>query len=81
MAVPKSLGADHRVELADVRPRAGPVGRAAAGLPADRLAPAIDTALKVLRTDGRKMLRILTNLLENANKHSPAGARRGPLSG
>ncbi|HVW33910.1 MAG TPA: HAMP domain-containing sensor histidine kinase [Acidimicrobiia bacterium] len=75
VAVRESLGADRRVELADVYvPDLVRSAGAAAGLEADRLVSTIDDGLTLLRTDGEKALRILTNLLENANKHSPAAA-------
>ncbi|MCA1846534.1 MAG: ATP-binding protein [Actinobacteria bacterium] len=75
VAVRESLGADRRVELADVyMPDLVQSAGAAAGLEADRLVPAIDDDLKLLRTDAEKTQRILTNLLENANKHSPPDA-------
>jgi hypothetical protein len=60
------------VELADVYiPDLVQSAGAAAGLEADRLVSAIDDDLTLLRTDSEKTQRILTNLLENANKHSP----------
>ena len=75
VAVRESLVADRRVELADVYvPDLVRSAGAAAGLEADRLVATIDGDLTLLRTDGEKTLRILTNLLENANKHSPAEA-------
>ena len=75
VAVRESLGADRRVELADVYvPDLVRAAGAAAGLEADRLRADIDDELTLLRTDGEKTLRILTNLLENANKHSPPQA-------
>jgi K+-sensing histidine kinase KdpD len=69
----QSLGSELRVEVTDVyMPEL--IGRAAAsaGVPEDRLAMAIDPGLNALRTDDHKMRRILTYLLDNANKHSPA---------
>ena len=75
VAVRESLGADRRVELADVyMPDLVQSAGAAAGLEPDRLAPSLDDGLNLLRTDGDKMMRILTNLLENATKHSPPDA-------
>jgi signal transduction histidine kinase len=75
VAVRESLGADRRVELADVYvPDLVRAAGAAAGLDGERLVSTIDHDLTLLRTDGEKILRILTNLLENANKHSPAEA-------
>ncbi|HEV7536907.1 MAG TPA: ATP-binding protein [Acidimicrobiia bacterium] len=75
VAVRESLGADRRVELADVYvPDLVRSAGAAAGLEGERLITTIDDDLTLLRTDGEKTLRILTNLLENANKHSPSGA-------
>src|SRR5439155_26526262 len=74
VAVRESLGADRRVELADVYvPDLVRSAGAAAGLEGERLVSVIDDGLTLLRTDGEKTLRILTNLLENANKHSPPG--------
>ena len=75
VAVRESLGADRRVELADVyMPDLVQSAGAAAGLDGARLLAAIDSDVTLLRTDGEKTLRILTNLLENANKHSPPEA-------
>ena len=75
VAVRESLGADRRVDLADVYvPDLVRSAGAAAGLDGDRLISDIDRGLILLRTDGEKTLRILTNLLENANKHSPPDA-------
>jgi signal transduction histidine kinase len=72
VAVRESLGADRRVELADVyMPDLVQSAGAAAGLEPQRLVSTIDHDLTLLRTDGDKTLRILTNLLENATKHSP----------
>ena len=72
VAVRESLGADRRLELADVyMPDLVQSAGAAAGLDAGRLVSEIDDDLTLLRTDGEKTQRILTNLLENANKHSP----------
>ena len=75
VAVRESLGADRRVELADVyMPDLVQSAGAAAGLEAGRLTSDIADDLKLLRTDPEKTLRILTNLLENAKKHSPPDA-------
>lgn len=75
VAVRESLEADRRVDVADVYvPDLVRSAAAAAGLDAGRLVSAIDDGLMLLRTDGDKTLRILTNLLENANKHSPPDA-------
>jgi signal transduction histidine kinase len=75
VAVGESLGAERRVELADVYvPDLVRAAAAAAGLDGDRLLETIDHDLTLLHTDGEKIRRILTNLLENANKHSPADA-------
>ena len=75
VAVRESLGADRRVELADVYvPDLVRSAGAAAGLEGERLVSVIDDDLTLLRTDGEKTMRILTNLLENANKHSPPDA-------
>lgn len=75
VAVRESLGADRRVELADVYvPDLMRAAGAAAGLEPERLLSTIGDGLTLLRTDGDKTLRILTNLLENANKHSPPAA-------
>jgi two-component system sensor histidine kinase KdpD len=76
VAITESLGTGQRVEIADVfMPELVQSAAVAAGLPADRVALSIDPGLKLLRSDGRKLFRILTNLLENAHKHSPAGER------
>jgi signal transduction histidine kinase len=73
VAVRESLGADRRVELADIYlPDLVQSAGAAAGLEAHRLISTIDDGLTLLRTDSEKTQRILTNLLENARKHSPA---------
>jgi K+-sensing histidine kinase KdpD len=70
VAVRESLEADRRVELADVYiPDLVQSAGAAAGLEPERLLSEIDDDLKLLRTDAEKTQRILTNLLENANKH------------
>ncbi|MGH8972013.1 MAG: sensor histidine kinase [Acidimicrobiia bacterium] len=75
VAITESLGAE-RVEIADVyMPEVIRTAGAAAGLSPERLVVTVGLGLKVLRTDGRKMARILTNLLENANRHSPPSQR------
>ena len=75
VAVRVSLEADRGVDLADVYvPDLVRSAGAAAGLDGDRLISDIDGDLILLRTDPDKTLRILTNLLENANKHSPPDA-------
>jgi signal transduction histidine kinase len=75
VAVRESLGVDRRVDLTDVYvPDLVRSAGAAAGLESDRVISDIDGDLILLRTDGEKALRILTNLLENANKHSPPDA-------
>jgi K+-sensing histidine kinase KdpD len=76
VAITESLGAPQRVEAADVyMPELIRSATTAAGLAPDRVSTSIDPGLKVLHTDSRKMFRILTNLLENAHKHSPAAER------
>jgi K+-sensing histidine kinase KdpD len=76
VAITESLGAPQRIEAADVyMPELIRSAASAAGLAADRLSTSIDPGLKVLHTDSRKLFRILTNLLENAHKHSPAKER------
>ncbi|MDQ1497227.1 MAG: hypothetical protein QOI86_567 [Actinomycetota bacterium] len=76
VAITESLGAPQRVEAADVYlPELIRSAVSAAGLAADRVAVSIDPGLKVLHTDSRKLFRILTNLLENAAKHSPVRER------
>ena len=76
VAITESLGASSRVEVSDVyMPELIRSAASAAGLPLDRVPASIDPGLKVLRTDSRKIFRILTNLLENAHKHSPAAER------
>ena len=76
VAITESLGAPQRVESADVyMPELIRSAAAAAGLAAERVTASIDPGLKVLHTDSRKIFRILTNLLENAAKHSPARER------
>lgn len=68
----ESLGAELRVEKSDVyMPELIRRAAAAAGVGGDRLVMAIDPGLNTLRTDDHKMRRILTYLLDNANKHSP----------
>jgi signal transduction histidine kinase len=75
VAVRESLEPDRRVDLADVYvPDLVRSAGAAAGLDGSRLVSDIDGDLVLLRTDGEKALRILTNLLDNANKHSPPDA-------
>jgi signal transduction histidine kinase len=74
VAITESLGVQQRVEMAEVyTPQLIHSAGSAAGLPHERLVISVDPALKVLRTDESKFHRILTNLLDNANKHSPAG--------
>ena len=76
VAITESLGAPQRVEVADVyMPELMRSATSAAGLAPDRVSTSIDPGLKVLHTDSRRMFRILTNLLENAHKHSPATER------
>ncbi len=75
VAVRESLGVDRRVDLTDVYvPDLVRSAGAAAGLESERVISDVDGDLILLRTDGEKMMRILTNLLENANKHSPPDA-------
>ena len=75
VAVRESLGVDHRVDLTDVYvPDLVRSAGAAAGLDNDRVIADIDSELILLRTDSEKTMRILTNLLENAKKHSPPDA-------
>lgn len=76
VAITESLGAPQRVEASDLfMPELIRSAVSAAGLAADRVATSIDPGLKVLHSDSRKLFRILTNLLENASKHSPAKER------
>jgi signal transduction histidine kinase len=76
VAITESLGAPQRIEAADVyMPELIRSATSAAGLAVGRVSTSIDPGLKVLHTDSRKMFRILTNLLENAHKHSPATER------
>jgi K+-sensing histidine kinase KdpD len=76
VAITESLGADQRVEITDVyMPEVIRTAAAAAGLSPEQLVSFIGQGLKVLHTDGRKILRILTNLLENAYRHSPPRER------
>ncbi len=76
VAITESLGAPQRVEASDLfMPELIRSAASAAGLAADRVATSIDPGLKVLHSDSRKLFRILTNLLENAAKHSPAKER------
>lgn len=68
----ESLGAELRVEKSDVyMPDLIRRAATAAGVNGNRLVMAIDPGLNTLRTDDHKMRRILTYLLDNANKHSP----------
>jgi signal transduction histidine kinase len=76
VAITESLGAPQRVEASDLfMPELIRSAVSAAGVAAERVATSIDPGLKVLHSDSRKMFRILTNLLENAAKHSPAKER------
>jgi signal transduction histidine kinase len=69
----ESLGSELRVEVTDVyMPELIRRAAAAAGVEGNRLVMAIDPGLNTLCTDDHKMHRILTNLLDNSNKHSPA---------
>jgi signal transduction histidine kinase len=73
VAITESLDGGRRVEVADIFvPELITTAATAAGLPPEQLAMAVDPGLTVLRTDARKLVRILANLLENAYKHSPA---------
>jgi signal transduction histidine kinase len=68
----ESLGSELSVDVTDVyMPHLIRKAAAAAGVEAGRLVIAIDPGLNSLRTDEHKMRRILTNLLDNAYKHSP----------
>ena len=76
VAITESLGAPQRVEESDVyMPELIRSAASAAGVAAERVSTSIDPGLKVLHSDSRKLFRILTNLLENAHKHSPASER------
>ncbi|MEW6477394.1 MAG: ATP-binding protein [Actinomycetota bacterium] len=76
VAITESLGAPQRVEVSDLyMPELIRSATSAAGVAADRVTTSIDPGLKVLHSDSRKLFRILTNLLENAHKHSPAKER------
>ena len=76
VAITESLGAPQRIEVSDVyMPELIRSAASAAGLAPDRVTTTVDPGLKVLHTDSRKIFRILTNLLENAYKHSPAAER------
>jgi len=76
VAITESRGAPPRLEAADVyMPEMIRSAASAAGLAPNRTSTSIDPGLKVLHTDARKLFRILTNLLENAHKHSPARER------
>jgi len=76
VAITESLGAPQRIEASDVyMPELIRSAAAAAGLSPERLSTSVDPGLKVLHSDSRKLFRILTNLVENAAKHSPAGER------
>jgi signal transduction histidine kinase len=72
VAITESLGVQQRVEIAEVyMPQLIHSAGMAAGLTPERLVVSVHPTLKVLRTDESKVHRILTNLLDNANKHSP----------
>jgi len=76
VAITESLGAPQRIEACDVyMPELIRSAASAAGLAPDRLSASVDPGLKVLHSDSRKLFRILTNLVENAAKHSPVGER------
>jgi len=76
VAITESLGAPQRVQAADLyMPELIRSAASAAGLAAERVSTSIDPGLKVLHSDSRKLFRILTNLVENAAKHSPARER------
>jgi signal transduction histidine kinase len=73
VALAESLGTDRTLQLSDVFfPERVEVAAAAAGLSDDRLECRVDPEMTVFRTDADKMQRILTNLIENAVRHSPA---------
>jgi signal transduction histidine kinase len=68
----ESLGSELSVDVTDVyMPHLIAKAAATSGVEAGRLVIAIDPGLNSLSTDERKMRRILTNLLDNAHRHSP----------
>jgi signal transduction histidine kinase len=72
VAVTESLSIERQLDLVDVYlPELIWTAGAAAAIPHDRLVLDIEPGLNVLRTDSRKLQRIISNLLENSFRHSP----------
>lgn len=72
VALTESLGPDRALQLSDVFfSELVRVATAAVGLAPERINVFIEHDLAVIRTDADKTQRILTNLLENAARHSP----------
>jgi K+-sensing histidine kinase KdpD len=72
VAVAESLGPGPHSEVADLFvPELIRTAATAAGLAPERLVSSVEPGLTLLRTDTRKITRILTNLLDNASRHSP----------
>lgn len=73
VAVTESLAIERQLDLVDVYvPELIWTAGAAAAIPHERLALDIEPGLNVLRTDSQKIQRIVSNLLENSFRHSPA---------
>lgn len=72
VALTESLGPDRTLQLSDVFfSELVKVATAAVGLSPERINVFVEHGLGVIRTDADKTQRILTNLLENAARHSP----------
>jgi K+-sensing histidine kinase KdpD len=68
-----SFGPEARLEIADVfLPELIRSAVATSGLGPGRVVTTIAPDVQLIRTDSRKLSRVLTNLLENAGRHAPA---------
>jgi signal transduction histidine kinase len=73
VVISDSLGPGKRLALVDVFvPDLIKSAAAEADIPMDRLCISIDPAVSFIRTDQEKVFRVLTNLIDNAHRHSPA---------
>jgi len=73
VVISDSLGPGKRLALVDVFvPDLIKSAAAEADIPMDRLSISIDPTLSFIRTDQEKVFRVLTNLIDNAHRHSPA---------
>lgn len=76
VALADSMGPDRNLALSDVNfAEMVRDATSAAGLTPDRVTADIDPVVAIIRTDADKMQRVLTNVVENAGRHSPAHER------